>query len=479
MTHLFNKFISIVTEAHHIDRWDEIIRSNAMIAAAAQLCKEIEDTFPNTSALMVGGTVRDLLMGNIHVHDVDIATNASLEQLEQKYHTHDIGKSKDFGIITIKYNNFDFEVANFRQEEGYSDNRRPDKVSIVNDFEKDSKRRDFTINSMGINYKGEISDYNGGVEDIKNRLIRAVGDAKARFSEDALRLLRAVRFAAKFGFELEANTENAIKKLVFSIKNLSPERVRDELFKTAELGGPALATYIRKLDAVGLLEQVLPEVKELQKFHHNPVHHPEGGVFEHVLAAVSKSPSKNPVDNIAVLLHDLGKATTLGDKNGQPTYYGHEEAGLPIFDKIANRLKITNKDRKAIELSIAKHMHGHNIDKLNDKTILGLRQNPDWPTLKNTIYSDEASRLHLFDLKAFEAKMQKVEDVYKKFGDTQAFEARMGELINGQLIMNVLPEIKGPAIGKIKNAVRDWIIAQSFNVTADQVVDMIKQLSNQ
>ena len=161
MTHLFNKFISIVTEAHHIDRWDEIIRSNAMIVAAAQLCKEIEDTFPNTSALMVGGTVRDLLMGNIHVHDVDIATNAPLEKLEQKYHTHDIGKSKDFGIITIKYNNFDFEVANFRQEEGYSDNRRPDKVSIVNDFEKDINRSldQFTqANSLNENLLGDLGE---------------------------------------------------------------------------------------------------------------------------------------------------------------------------------------------------------------------------------------------------------------------------------------------------------------------------------
>ncbi len=449
-----------------------------MIAAAADLCRQIEKDFDSV-ALMVGGVVRDLVMGNKNVHDVDIATNASLDQLESKYQTHDIGKSKDFGIVTIRHQGFDFEVANFRTETGYSDNRRPDTVTAVNNFEEDSKRRDFTINSMGLNAEGEIVDYNGGIEDIQNKVIRAVGDPQNRFKEDALRLMRAIRFASKFGFELEDETEKAIKKLGFTVSNLSHERIRDELFKTAELGGKALASYIRKLDKVGLLEEILPEIKVLQDFDHSPVHHPEGGVFDHVLAAVAASPSKSAVDNIAVLFHDLGKATTQGRKpDGSPTYHGHEDAGVPIFKKIADRLKITNKDQKNIILSISQHMHGHNIHKLTDKKLLSLRQDPDWDTLKNTIYSDEASRLHLFDPVEFQKKMDKVEEIFRKFGDTQAFEARMSALIDGKMIVELLPDIKGSTIGFVKNQVRDWIIEHEFNVTADQVLDKIKSVGS-
>jgi tRNA nucleotidyltransferase (CCA-adding enzyme) len=273
----FNKYYEQVMESlHKLDKWDEIRQSNPMIAAAANLCEDIERSFPDAVALMVGGVVRDLVMGNSNVHDVDIACNAPLAKLEAKYQTHDIGKSKDFGIVTIRFEGHDFEVANFRTESGYSDNRRPDNVEIVNDFESDSKRRDFSMNAMGLNSQGDIVDYNGGIEDIHNKVIRAVGDAKSRFTEDALRLMRAIRFASKFGFEIETETEKAIKDLAFTIKNLSTERVRDELFKTAELGGKALAFYIRKLDKVGLLERILPEIKELQKFKHPHIHHPEG-----------------------------------------------------------------------------------------------------------------------------------------------------------------------------------------------------------
>lgn len=272
----FYSVAAILEQSVDSSTWDNILSSNPMISTATELCREIESINPQYVALLVGGVVRVILMGNTNVHDVDIATNAELSVLESMFSTHDIGQSKDFGIITIKFGKNVFEVANFRKEEGYSDNRRPDKVTKVDSFEHDAARRDFTINAMALTADGEIVDYYGGADDIRNGVVRAVGDARKRFEEDALRLLRAIRFASKFGFEIEHDTEQAIKKLAFTVNNLSPERIHQELIKTAELGGKALATYIRKLDRVGVLDKILPEISELKKHFHSPAHHPEG-----------------------------------------------------------------------------------------------------------------------------------------------------------------------------------------------------------
>lgn len=204
-----------------------------------------------------------------------------------------------------------------------------------------------------------------------------------------------------------------------------------------------------------------------------------GSVFDHVMACLEQSPSRDPIENLAVLFHDVAKPQTAGKhaKTGQPTYYGHEAAGAPIFDKIADRLKFTNDEREAIKLAITDHMHGHNIEKLSTKKIVAMRQHKHWPVLKNTIYSDEASREHLFDKDTFERKMKYVEDLFNKFGDTAAFEAKMGALINGQMIMALVPGIKGKDIGRVKDAVRDWIIENEFNVTIGQVKGKIEQVA--
>ena len=450
-----------------------------MVAAGADLCRKIASIGPY-DALIVGGTVRDLLMGATQTTDVDIATNAPVSALERHFRVHDIGRSKDFGIVVVTHGGYPFEVANFRTEAGYSDRRHPDRVTIVSSFEQDSRRRDFTINAIGIDGAGTTIDYHGGIEDIRNRLIRAVGNARDRFEEDALRLVRAIRFAARFGFALESDTESAIRQQARSIRDLSAERLRDELFKAAKSGGPVLANFIRQLDLVGLLQPILPEVKALQGLKHNLQHHPEGHVYEHVLAAVAASPSLDPVDNLAVLFHDLGKATTLGHKeDGEPTYHGHEAAGIPLFDEMAKRLKFSNEAAEKIRMSVSQHMHGHRLDQLSDKLLLKLRQDPNWPTLKNTIYSDEKARLHLFNPESFAAKMNKADQVFQRYGDAREFEARMSALIDGKLILSLVPGAKGPRVGVIKDAVRDWIVERQFEVTPEQVREKIVSVGHQ
>jgi tRNA nucleotidyltransferase/poly(A) polymerase len=457
-------------EAHSYDGWEGAISGNPMLAAGADLCGEIENL--GGEALIVGGVVRDLLLGK-SVADVDIATNVDLATIEGNFDTHDIGKSKDFGIVTIRYGGFDFEVANYRSESGYSDGRRPDSVTIEQGFEADSARRDLTINAMGIDRHGVIHDYHGGADHLMNKLIQTVGDPNERFSEDALRLLRAARFAAKLGFEIAPETHEAMSKLGHMLDGLAPERIRDELFKTAKSGGSVLADYLEHLDSTGLLDRFLPEVTAMKGLEHNPEHHPEGGVWEHVLACVRSSTSTNPVHNLAILFHDLGKVTHRGyHDDGRVHYHGHEAGGVPIFLNIAKRLKFTNSDRDAIVHAVEHHMLGHKIGDLTDKSILKLRQSPHWDTFKTVVKADAQSRLHLWDEKKFQADMDKAEAVFKKYGDKAEFEARMSALIDGKMVME-LTGAEGAEIGRIKNFVRDEIIARGFNVTPEEVKNMI------
>lgn len=499
-----DKFNSIIN-SYFVESIDPRFVKNPMISAAFTVIKRISNEL-GEDALIVGGAVRDIVMGKEPL-DVDISTSASPEQIESIFKTHDIGKSKDFGIVVVKQNDFDFEIASFREDSAESDGRRPNSVKMVKDFKTDANRRDLTINALGIRADGVIVDHFGGLEDIKNNILKAVGDPRKRFEEDALRILRLIRFSAKTGFKIDPDTLAAASELSPLVDKLSAERIRDEMFKSAG-SGKSLAKFIEGLDEIGLLQKILPEIYEMKGLKHNPVHHPEGATvksmndvenlsayeifnpdhnnpdkyqiipgsaLDHVLAALRASKSNNFLVNLAVLFHDIGKTITLADKGGQPTYYGHESAGVPLFKNVASRLKISNSDREAIEFAIENHMHGHNIEKLSNKLLLRLRQNANWNLLKDVIYSDEASRGDLFKPDKFNQKMSKVEDVAKKFGDKTDFEARMSKLINGKLIMDTLPEIKGPMIGRVKEFVRNWIIENDFNVTEDEIISKIQE----
>lgn len=468
----FREFL-VETQIEYKD-WQQSLLSNPLLAKGVRLCNEIEKL--GGQALIVGGAVRDLILKK-PVHDIDIATNVPIATIEQKFHAIDIGKSKDFGIVTVQFEGDNFEVANYRTEEGYSDSRRPDKVNIVQDFHGDSARRDFTINALGINKDGIIIDYHNGVKHLEQGIIKAVGDASERFSEDALRLMRAIRFAARMGFKIDPDTKSAIVELSHKIKNLAPERIHQELLKTAGEGGNVLADYIEHLDEVGLLNYILPELKVLQDFEHDPIHHPEGGVWDHVLAAVKASESTDPITNLAILFHDIGKAVTRGYKEtGEVTYHGHEEAGVPIFDTISSRLRFSNSERDAIAYAIEHHMKGHLINQMADKKIIPIRQSPHWDTFKHVVKADAKARLHLWDPESFQRDMDRIEAVYKKFGDTAAFEAKMSKLIDGRKVMQIA-NVKGAEIGRIKNLVRDKIVELEFQVTPEQVEDMIRQFA--
>lgn len=459
------------THQHH--EWDRLLSETPLLASGAALCGEIEAL--GGEALIVGGVVRDILLGQ-SISDVDIATNVPLEALEAQFSTHDIGRSKDFGIVTVRFQDLDFEVANFRSESGYTDERHPDKVILEQKFEADSSRRDLTINAMGITKDGVIIDYHGGVADIENRLIQTVGDPHQRFSEDALRLIRAARFAATLGFGIAPETEEAMMNLRHKVDGLASERIKEELFKTAKQGGEVFADFILCLDEAGLLERILPELTELKGLEHLPQHHPEGGVWEHVLAAVRASESESAIDNLAILFHDLGKAVTRGyHEDGRVHYHGHEAAGVPVFLRLASRLKFSNAEKATIAHSVEFHMLGHKVDEMSDKKVLQLRQSPHWKTFYHVVKADAKCRMHLWSADDFDAKMSRVEDLLSRFGEKEAFERRMSVLIDGQKIIQ-LTGVEGPEIGRIKNAVRDEILRLDFNISASEIDELILSL---
>lgn len=253
--------------------WKMYLNRNPELKTAVKILSQIEKK--GYKAYLVGGCVRDVILG-IDPHDVDIATNMPLGELEELYKTHDIGKSKTFGIVVVNVGGYSFEVANFRKDGKYQDGRRPDKITISASFEKDAERRDFTINAMGIDKEGNIIDYFDGRRDIQDKVLKTVGDPKKRFSEDYLRMMRLGRFSAKLNLTIDKPTKKAAQRLSKNIKDLSSERIKEELFKAASLGGKKFARYLEILDELKLLRYILPSVLNLKYFKQNLKHHPEG-----------------------------------------------------------------------------------------------------------------------------------------------------------------------------------------------------------
>ena len=475
---IYNKYITEAEKLQKLDNFSQVLNDNNDLKVAMELCLEIEALEQGAEAIVVGGSVRDILLGK-KPKDIDIATNVDIDKIVSNFHTADIGKSKDFGIVAVLYKNMVFEVAHYREDvyEGSTDSRHPSSVKLANTFEGDSSRRDITINSLGLKTDGTIIDYQGGLDDIKKGVIKAVGMPKDRFIEDALRMMRIGRFMARYGFVIDPDTKNAIIELKDLIKKIAPERIREELFKSAS-SGKALATYIEHLKEVGLLQLILPEIAEMDTLEQLPEHHPEGNVFAHSMSALRASKSNDPIVNVSILFHDLGKLITKGydEKTKKVHYRGHEGESSKVLNKIADRLKFTNEQREAILFSCENHMIGHKLDEVKKSRLLHLRQNKNWDVLKHTIYADEASRgITKFDPNDYENRMNQVEDVTKKFGEKQAFEKRMSGYVDGKMIMSIVPLIKGTDIGKIKDATREWIIAKDFLVAPEQVVAFIKQ----
>ena len=312
-------------EAEQLKKWQAYVKSNSMLRAAIKVLEKI--TAKGYEAYITGGSVRDIILG-IDPHDIDIASNMPIEELQKLYKTYDIGKSKDFGIVVVREEGHSFEVAQFREDGEYLDGRRPESVKVAVSFEADAKRRDFTINAMAVDKDGNIIDYFDGHKDIKNKVLRTVGNPRDRFGEDYLRMMRAARFASRFDLEIDPETDKAIKDLAPNILKLSVERVKDEIWKAASQTGDKFAKYLIYLDELGILELILPEITKLKGMEQKAEHHPEGDVWQHILSALKTNKLKDPLINIAILLHYVGKGVTFARKpDGTSTYLEHRREG--------------------------------------------------------------------------------------------------------------------------------------------------------
>ncbi len=303
---------------------------------------------------LVGGAVRDLLLGRTP-SDFDLVTTARPEELQKIFpEAKLVGAS--FGVVIVQQNGIDMEVATARSERSYLDGRHPENISYTTDFSLDAQRRDFTVNAMMYDLeRDELLDYTNGVEDLKRGILRTVGDPAARFKEDYLRILRAVRFAAKLGFALDAELEAALKTYAELVNELSCERIFAEL--DMMLTGKCPARAVKLMEDTGILAHILPEVAILRNVTQPPQFHPEGDVLEHTLLMLSKMPLSSRRLAWSVLLHDVGKADTRTvDADGRIRFFGHEVRGAGIAEIICRRLRMPVNDMESCIHAIANHM---------------------------------------------------------------------------------------------------------------------------
>lgn len=315
-------------------------------------------------AYFVGGCVRDLIM-KVSVKDWDLTTDATPEQITKLFP--DSFYDNKFGTVGLPTDEHGIvEITTFRTEDGYSDRRRPDKVTWGKTIEEDLSRRDFTMNAiaLAISHKpSAISRYVDpfkGQADIEKRIIRTVGNPKERFKEDALRLMRAVRFACQLGFDIDELTGKEIKADSALIKHISSERIRDELLKI--LSSPDPVKGILLLKDSGLLEFILPELLEGVGISMvRPGRHHTTDVFTHNLMSLKHCPSADPIVRLAALLHDIGKPKSMGkDENGYVTFYNHEITGARVVYEVCQRLRFSKKDTQKIVNLIRWHMFSVN-----------------------------------------------------------------------------------------------------------------------
>lgn len=316
--------------------------------------KLIIDTFyrNNFEAFMVGGCVRDILLGNLP-KDYDITTSAKPEITISLFNK-TIPTGLKHGTVTVLINNEPYEVTTYRTEGKYIDNRRPSSVDFVTDIKEDLSRRDFTINALAYNEKVGLIDYFNGINDIKSKIIRCVGDADKRFKEDALRMLRAVRFSCQLNFDIEENTYATIKSNYKLIENISSERIRDELCKILISENPSKGLEI--LRDTKLLEIILPEINALYNFSPKCTNH-NRNVFTHTLKVIDNT-ENDLLLRLSALFHDVGKLNTLTPLNNG-TFYGfpgHCLEGSIIVKKILSRLRFDNNTIKVVSKLIEHHL---------------------------------------------------------------------------------------------------------------------------
>lgn len=411
--------------------------------------------------VFVGGCVRDLLMGR-KPKDYDVATSAKPDEVESMF-AHTIPVGKQFGIIVVVVDGHQIEVATLRGDGQYTDGRRPDSVHFVTNLREDAERRDFTMNAMFMDpVTGEIFDYFGGQADIAAGIIRAVGEPALRIEEDKLRMLRACRFAARYGFEIEPGLRAAIAANARSIHMVSAERIAKELEGILTTDSPLIG--LDYMMALGLMHEVFPEIVRMKskEGEQDAIWHPEGNTWVHTRNVVRGATGNGFVIVLAALLHDIGKPDTQKIwPNGGISNHKHADVGAEIARKIMNRLKLSNEVTDRVYQLVLMHMVMHDGPKMRAATLKRLIERPDFNDL--VVLQDADARgcdyVGSKSLKAFYA--QKVAEFAALENESQRPGAK--PLVDGRVLIS-LGHKPGPRFKEILEAARD---AQDEGVFTD------------
>ncbi len=404
-------------------------------------------------AYLVGGCVRDLLLG-VPPKDYDVATDAPPDRIMDLFpNSGRVGAQ--FGVVLVRSVFSQVEVATFRSDREYSDGRRPDAVHFEADPARDAQRRDFTINGLMMDPdSGEVVDCVGGRADLQNRIIRAIGDPEARFREDHLRLLRAVRFAARLKFQIEPATLEAIRNNRTLISKVAAERVRDELIRILTEGGARYGFEL--LDSTGMLPAILPEIATMKGVEQPPQYHPEGDVWTHTLLMLEQLDHPTPTLAMGVLLHDVGKPPTFRVTD-RIRFNGHVDEGVRMAHAILHRLRFSREEMEQIEALVANHMKFKDVGRMKESTLKRFLRLPKF---------EEHLELHRLDCSSSNRNLESYEFVKRKLQEFPDEHLQPAPLLTGDdLIAAGYPP--GPRFAEILTAVEDAQLEGRLHTSED------------
>jgi len=426
-------------------------------------------------AYFAGGCVRDLLLG-VPPKDFDVATSARPDAVLAMFpRTFAVGAH--FGVVLvcddIDSHEIVTEVATFRLDVAYLDGRHPTEVRFSSSAREDVLRRDFTINGMMFdpvlnrqtcNLTSAVLDYVGGQSDLRAGIVRAIGEPHRRFEEDKLRMLRAVRFAARFDFAIDAETERSIRQLADTVNQVSRERIRDELTRMLTEGHARRAFEL--LDRTGLLQQVLPEIAKLHNVAQPPEYHPEGDVWIHTLLLLEKLPAGAPATLAwGALLHDVGKPATFSHKPpDRIRFNGHVEVGVKIAHEILRRLRFSNEDCTQILALVENHMRFGDIEKMKESTLKRFFRLPKF---------DEHLALHRLDVTSSHGDLSLYEFAKRRREELPEEEVRPALLVTGRDLISAGYK-PGPRFKEMLALAEDAQLEGRIHTT-EEGLEMIRQ----
>ncbi|MEK7540799.1 MAG: HD domain-containing protein [Patescibacteria group bacterium] len=406
-------------------------------------------------AYIVGGCVRDFLLEK-EPEDWDITTNAKPEEIQKVFP--DSFYENNFLTVTARAGAKEVEITTYRLEAKYSDKRHPDQVKYAKTLEEDLARRDFTINAMalrlGLGQSREVIDIFNGQKDLKNKTIRAVGNPAERFNEDALRMLRAVRFATTLGFAIEPETAKAIKKNSLWLKQISEERIREEFLKI--IMSERAAEGVELLRELGLLKYIVPELEEGYGVSQNKHHIYD--CYLHSIKALEYAAKKkfNMHVRLAALFHDIAKPRVKVGDGKEATFYNHEIVGAKMTFQILNRLKFSKKDIEKITNLVRYHLFYYNVDEVGESSVRRLVRNVGPENMEELLQVRQADRIGSGAPKAEPYKLRHLKYIIEKTS-RDPISAKMLK-INGNDIMKFLKIKPGPKIGHILDILLGYVL---------------------